>query len=1143
MSLPSFSVRNPVLANMMMLVVLAAGGAMAMTLVREMFPESRPNAINVTAIYPAVQPQELERAVTIKIEEAVRDVDGVEKVHSIVSEGVSSTSLVLFNDVRDVDAVLQEVKNEIDALQDLPDDLEQITVFKVEPTLPVIMLAVYGEGSEADLKAAARDIKDDLLELPGISDVRLSGARDDEISVEVRPEKLLEYDITFEEIALAIRQTNLDVSAGNLKGPRSLIAVRTLGEELTGHDLEDIEIRSLPDGRTVLLRDVAEVIDGFVDSDVRSYWGSRDGAKRAINLIIQKTPSQDAIQISTLVKAYVAGKQGIPFDRNHPDGTEHLGRWERLFASWGGTLTHLINQIAGRPDPYQVYEQSRNRPFQHSFQVALHTDLARFVEGRLDLMFRNGRMGLVLVLICLLMFLNGRVAFWTAVGLPVSFLGTFLVMAAFGVSINLLSMFGMIIVLGIIVDDAIIIGENIYRHVENGMPAIQAAVVGAEEVQLPVLIAVLTTIAAFSPLLFLQGQIGDFLRQLPLVVIAALSVSLLEALVVLPAHLRHLPPKAISNADPTEKPRRPAMSLFQRAVDMFVRFQTGLMTRMQTRYSRFLQAALHWRYVTLATGIATCVGSMGLLIGINENGPTLGNIVPFEFIQKMDAESMYANIEMPIGSNALEVEKRLFQITEYAVTLPEVKSAQIDVASVLNVADVGATGGSKQSHIGQVWIELLESDKRERMGLRTSQQVLADLRKHSEKLTGVNSVKWEVMSGGPAGKDIEIRLSGDDTDELRNMAQEIQQELASYAGIVDLDNDLDEGKREVQITLRAAARPTGITRQTLGMHIRDATYGAEARRITRNREDVKIMVRYPENYRDSVAHLESMWIPAALTPGNSERGWIPMTEISDIKETRGPTTIHRAQQRRAVTIFGDVDSDVANKSDLLTKIRREYIPKLQARHPLVKIEFLGSQEEQAKGFNSLKLAMPVALMLIYMMLAGLFRSYVQPLVVMSAIPFALQGAIIGHWVTGNTFTFLSCIGMVALTGIVVNDSLVLVDFINRNIAQGMSETEASIQGATLRLRPILLTTLTTVAGLTPLMFETSFQAAFLIPMAVTLTFGLMFATTLTLVIVPVLNLIFFDLRTLGLALGKTVWDQLLTRKTTYCCVNSEKGVE
>lgn len=1097
MSLPRFSVENPVMVNMFMIVTLVAGAGFGATLIREMFPESRPNQIMIRAIYPATQPDELERAVTIKVEEAVRDVDGVEKVDSRVSEGMSTTTLTLYNWVKDVDVVLQEVKNEIDGLQDLPQDLEKISVTKMEPTLPVIMVAISGDGTEAELKRAAREIKDQLLELPGVSDVQISGLRDDEISVELKPERLLEYDITFEEVALAIRQSNLDVSAGNLKGERSQVAVRTIGEQRRGVDLEDIEVRALPDGRVIRLRDVADVKDQFVDTDVRSYWGG----KRSANLIVQKTSSQDAIQISTLIKAYVAGKMGQPFDP-YAIPPEVTGL-DRLGAQLGNAVARMVDRISGRPDPLQIYEESRLSPFTHGFSATPHTDLARFVEGRLDLMVRNGKSGLILVMLCLMLFMNWRVAMWTALGLPISFLGTFIVMALFGVSLNLLSMFGLIIVLGILVDDAIVIGENIYRKVEEGMPAHDAAIKGAEEVMWPVTVAVCTTMAAFTPLMFIKGRIGDFFRELPLVVIASLSVSLLEALIILPTHLRHLPrPK------PEDAPKSPG--LIRRTFQFFDTLQLGLMNSLVELYRRLLALTLRWRYVSIAVAMSCVIMSLGLLIGKTPAGYTIGNIVEWQFIQKMDAESMYAQIQMPVGTNSQAVEERMRVISDMASQLPEVKSVAMDVAVIMNVGGDGSGGGTSQSHVGQVWVELLASDERESRKMRSSMEVLAELRRTTENMTGVNSVRWEVMNGGPGGKDIEIRISGPDFVEIQGVAEDLKRHLATYDGVVDLDDDFDEGKRELQLSLKESARPTGITRATLGGHVRAATYGAEARRITRNREDVKIMVRYPEEYRQDVYHIEGMWLPGPMG-ADGERQWLPLSEVAYIDETRGYTQINRSQQRRSLTVYGEVDQAVTSASDVLDKVKAEYIPEVLRNHPTMKIEFLGSAEEQAKSFSSLKLAFPVALLLIYMMIAGLFRSYLQPLVVMTAIPFGIQGAIVGHWLTANPMTILSMIGLVALTGIVVNDAIVLVDFINTRVRQGLHPFEASLEGASLRLRPILLTTITTVAGLTPMMFEKSFQAKFLIPMAVTLTWGLAFATVLTLLVVPVINMIYFDL--------------------------------
>ncbi|MEX0715472.1 MAG: efflux RND transporter permease subunit [Planctomycetaceae bacterium] len=1120
MSIPRYSVENHVLVNMLMIVILVGGAVFAFTLVREMFPESRPDKLMIMAVHPGVQPQEIEKAITEKVEEAVRKIDGVEKVDSTVAEGMSSTIVTLYNEVTNVDAVLQELKNEIDAVPNFPPDMEQITIKKLEPKLPVISVAVYGEGDEQALKQAARDLRDELLLLPGVSDVEINGTRDDEISVEVQPQKLREYHVTFDDVAEAIRRTNLDISGGQLKGSRTSVSVRTLGEQTRGRDLEDLVVRTMPDGRQVRLSQVAVIRDELIESDLESYFNG----KPAVHCVVFKTGAQDVIQIAGVVRGFVRGKQQAEFD---PYGyTEaYAAPWYwKPFALVGATASRIVTEtsaaLVGRPDPMKIHRDSLGKPFDHNFDVALHTDLSRFVEGRLDLMTRNGRGGLLLVLLSLILFLNWRVAFWSAVGLPVSFLGTFIVMWMFGVTINLLTLFGLIIVLGIIVDDAIVIGENIYRHVEQGMPPRMAAIKGAEEVMWPVTIAVATTIGAFAPLFFIQGQIGTFMGQLPIVVIAALSVSLLEALVVLPAHLAHLPSKKARE----EWREAHRAGLFERvAIGVGRARERFVQGALQKTYERFLRLALRWRYVTITVSI-----SLMMLAG----GLVAGGVVEAVFIQKMDSETLICFVEMPVGTTADNTRERLLQLSDYVKppeteTESEVENVQMFVSRQYDIAGAGTTGTNDQSHLGQLVIELMPADQREAKGLRSSEEMLADFRKFSMTLPGVNAVTWDEMSGGPGGKDIEIRVVGKDFDEIVQVAEKLKRELAGYQGVADLDDDYDEGKREVRLRLRESARPTGITVERLGGFVRSALYGREARRLTRNREDVRIMVRYPERFRENVHHLEEMWIPNAIAAssaatagsasgsGNGSAtegrvGWVPVSEVAELIEDESYTTIHRSQQERSLTVFGEVDDAVAKSYEVLAGVGKTFAETIRPEHPDVRIEFLGSQEEMGKAFGGLKVAFPVAMLLIYMMLTGLFRSYFQPIVVMSAIPFSFLGAVLGHWVTGQPMTILSGIGMVALTGIVVNDSLVLVDFINRRIREGMEPFEASIEGAKLRLRAILLTTLTTVAGLTPLMFERSFQAKFLIPMAVTLTFGLAFATALTLIIVPCLNMVYFD---------------------------------
>jgi multidrug efflux pump subunit AcrB len=682
-------------------------------------------------------------------------------------------------------------------------------------------------------------------------------------------------------------------------------------------------------------------------------------------------------------------------------------------------------------------------------------------------------------------------------------MGTFAVMWTLGATVNLLSMFGLIVVLGIIVDDAIVIGENIYRHVEEGMPPLQAAIKGAEEVMWPVIVAVSTTIGAFAPLFFIQGQIGDFMAQLPLVVIAALSISLVEALVILPAHLRHLPP--VRKADPTGK-------------NTLVGGVTGIKERFMKRfllrpYEALLRVSLRWRYVTVAVVFGGCVVAAGMLAG---------GIVKWQFIQDMDSESLICALEMPIGTSTERLQEELQALTDFIVDkerFPEIVNVQTIAGRQYDVTGAGSVGFDDQSHLGQLIVEICPADER----TRSSKELVTRLREFSEtQLSGVNSVRWEAMNGGPGGNDIEISVSGVANQDLPRVVEDLKQVAGTINGVYDLDDNLDIGKKELTLRLRDTAAATGVTVGSLGMHVRGALFGQEARRITRNREDVRIMVRYPESFRDSTWNVESMWIPSGVptgmtmnadgTAGRVARKWIPIEEVADVEMGIGYSTITRYQQTRSATMTGAVDDAVVpSTSSVIDRIRAQVTEQIVPKYPNIDVQYLGQAEEMRKSFSSLKMAFPIALLIIFGMLAGLFKSYTQPLVVMSAIPFGFLGAVIGHWVTGETFTILSAIGLVALAGILVNDSLVLVDFINKRVEAGLSPYEASIDGAKKRLRAILLTTLTTASGLIPLMFETSFQAKFLIPMAVTLTFGLLFATVLTLVLVPCLNLIREDI--------------------------------
>ncbi len=1076
MSLPKFSVENPVLVNVLMVAILVAGIYTGLTLTREMFPESRPNQIMIQTPYPGATPSEVEKGISIRMEEAIKDIEDIDKITTTIVEGMSTVLVSLTNDVTDLDDKVNEFKSAIDAIprDELPEEAEETRVAKFEPTLPVISVAIYGDVSESALKDAGRRLRDDLLLLPEITDVELTGTRKDELAVEVQPEKLIEYRLSLDDITEAIRRTNLDLPGGQVKTAGQNVAVRTLGETDDARRISATILRTTADGQTVRVRDVGQVIDTFEDSDLRS----RFNGQPAVDLIIYKTGDQDAIRIANLVKAFVAGKRNEPLP---------LDWWSRL--GFNGNVQ-------------RVYEQSRNEPYAPALALELHSDLSRYIADRLDLLTRNGGWGLMLVFLTLLFTLNWRVAFWVMMGLVLSIAGGLVLMNMFGATLNLISMFGLIVVLGLIVDDAIVVGENIYARVEQGEAPRTAAIRGTEEVIWPVLIAVTTTIGAFFPLMFIEGRIGDFMGVLPIVVMSALLISLIEAFVILPSHLAD----TLKNV-PRDLGAAPPRHFLARLTRPLRRAQQHLLgTVMTDKYEGFVRAAARYRYVTIAAAVG------GLLIAV---GFVAGGHVKFVFIQEMDSETVLVNLEMPVGTPAAQtdtVTKRIEQVVTDQERFPEVRSAYTLVGAQIRAGSDGATT-SARSHIGQVIIELTSVDQRD----RESDQILAELRSIIGQPPGVTSLRYESMRGGPGGAEIEIEVTGEDINRVLTAVDTLKNELARQRGVYDIDDDHEQGRRELQIELLESARPLGLTTRSLATEVRGAFYGLEARTLQRDREDVDIRVRFPEERRRHIHELEAMRI---ATPAGF---MVPLGEVARVTDSTGTASIRRIDQRRSVVVTADVDQN-ANNAEEIIRAFGPLVSDLERDLPGVRIDFAGNKREASKSLGSLRRDFLIAVLLIFVMLAGLFKSYTQPLVVLAAVPFGATGAIVGHWVMGYPLTILSMIGMVALTGIVVNDALILVDFVNKNCARGLSKFEAVVNAGRRRLRPILLTSLTTILGLAPLMTETSFQARYLIPMAISISFGLAFATLLTLIVVPALYLILEDL--------KLAWTWLLTGRTT-----------
>lgn len=1065
-SLPRFSVQNPVLVNLLMIAIMGGGLVVSCTLVREMFPEFRPNEVMIGTVYPGATPKEVEKGISMRIEEEIKDVEGVDEIETRIGEGVSTIIVTLDHDVEDLDVAVNDFKAAIDAIprDELPAEAEETRVFKFEPVIPVIAVSLYGHVPERLLKDAGQRLRDDLLRLPGLSDVRLRGVRKDELIVEVQPERLIKYGLSITEVSEAIRRSNLELPGGQIKTADERVAIRTLGETDEAEAIGQTVVRTGPSGEVIRVRDLGQVIDGFEETDMR---GRFNGAP-AVSIIVFKTADQDAIDIADSVKAFVAGKQGQP------------PRWD-----W---LTRVKNVFGVQTEAQRVYEQARNDPSAAAVNVRTHNDLARFIEGRLELLTRNGLWGLSLVFLSLLLFLNWRVAFWVMMGLLIAVLGAVMVLGAVGETLNLITMFGLIVVLGLLVDDAIVIGENIYTRVEAGEDPRLAAVGGAEQVTWPVVVAVLTTIGAFLPLMFIEGRIGDFMGVLPVVVTCALGVSLIEALVILPSHLAEwLVP--VHRRQRRTSPTGLLSGLAHRARDFQKRVLRDVIGRY---YERLLRTSASYRYVTVAAVVAALCVTAGLI---------RGGRVAFVFSQKVDSDIVMADVEMPIGTPAEQTEDAIRTIESEVLRLSEVDNVFAIVGAQQNVSD---TTFNSQSHLGQLVIELVHAEKRD----RSSEQIVTELRHRCAAVPGINKLKFSAVHGGPSGVEIEIQVTGEKMDHILAVAEDLKAALGTFRGVYDITDDYDAGRRELQIELLDSARPLGLTTETLATQVRGAFYGLEARTLQRDREDVDIRVRFPEDRRVMVHELEQMRV---ATPDGH---LVPFCEVARLTDTQGYTSIRRVDQRRAVVVSADVDHSEGNTAEIVAALAAP-CAELEQRYPGVRISFEGSRREYLKSFGSLKRDFLIALGLIFVMLAALFRSYVQPLVVMSAIPFALVGAVLGHLVMGYPLTILSMIGLVALTGIVVNDSLILVDFVNRERRSGSAAFEAVISGGKRRLRPILLTSLTTILGLAPLMAEQSFQARFLIPMAISITFGLAFATLLTLVVVPSLYLIVLDFQRIG----------------------------
>jgi len=1041
-SLISWFARNGVVANLLMIVFIGAGILGLVTVKKEVFPEISVDVISVSVGYRGAAPQEVESGILLRVEEAVQGIDGVDRVISTANEGVGSVSIEVETGY-DIREVLDDVKSAVDAIDTFPEETEQPVIKEITNRMQVINLSVSGDTDELTLKKLGERVRDDLLALPEITQTDLKSARPYEIAIEISEESLRRYNLTFDFVAAAVRRASIDLPGGSVKTETGEILLRTEGQAYVGSEFEDLTLLSRADGTRLRLNDVATVIDGFEELDQ----SSRLDGKDAVLVQVFRVGDQSAIEISGAVRGYIADAQ------------------PRMPA--GITLTAWA-------------------------------DSARLLKSRMDLLVRNAISGLALVFIVLTLFLRLRLAFWVTLGIPLSFLGAIAIMPALDVSINMISLFSFILVLGIVVDDAIVVSESIFLRQQEEEDGLEAAVSGTQAVATPVIFGVLTTVAAFSPMLFVPGVNGKIWRVIPCIVIPALLFSLLESQLILPAHLsRH-----------KNKPAPVNPGMISRIWNGFFNFfADGLGWFTSKVYKPTLELALQWRYATIAIGLSTLLLTLGL-VG--------GGFVKFVFFPQVESDNVVVDLTLPQQTPADVTADAVRKLEQAALVLAaqlekeqgapvfqhmltSVGEQPFRVQSARNSGDNRSSFSS--ANIGEVNIELTPSENR-----TIAATVIANRwRALTPPIPDVVELSFtsDLLGSGDA---IDVQLSGRDIEQLQRVSNELKVRLASYPGVIDINDSFRGGKPEVQLDITNDAEALGLSLSDLGRQVRQAFFGEEAQRIQRGRDDVRVMIRYPEADRRSLGDLERMRI---RTPDGSE---VPFSTVATASMGRGFASITRVDRERTINVRADVDETITNANEVIGDLEAGFLPELVQRNRGVRYSLEGVQQDQSEAIEALGVGFIGALFVVYALMAIPFRSYVQPLIVMSAIPFGVVGAVWGHLVMGMDMSILSLCGVVALAGVVVNDSLVLVSFMNQHRDDGLPLTQAVVRAGTARFRPILLTSLTTAAGITPLMLERSVQAQFLIPMAVALAFGILFSTAITLVIVPAIYLVLEDIR-------------------------------
>lgn len=1028
---------NSVAANLLMIIIIAYGLFSALTIRQQTTPDFSLNNVQIAVPYRGAAPQEVEEGVIIKIEEAIQNVQGINRITSRAFEGFGRV-VVEVNTDEDINEVLSDIKNQIDAISTFPAQTEKPVISKQLIQNQVLFVNINGDMDERTRKDVAQQIRDELTSLPGVNQATVLGNRQYEISIEVTEDTLRKYGLTMTEVSNAIRSSSIDMPGGAIKTDGGDILLRTKGQAYTGAEYSDLVLRNNPDGTRLTLGDIANIRDGFEETD----GFARFNGKTTATIQILAVGDQNEITTSDEVNAYIERRQ-----ESLPDGLE--------LEAWG--------------------------------------DRSFYLKGRLDMMVDNMLQGALLVFLILTLFLRLKVALWVIVGIPICFLGALWLMplGPFPVTINMISLFGFILVLGIVVDDAIIIGESIYTKIRKDGNSLDNVIKGANRVAIAATFGVLTTIAAFAPMLFVGGIAGPFFEALSMVVALCLFFSLIESKLILPAHLAHTNLKHL----PDEELHKPynQMPFYLIPVRFFQRIQRGFQAFLHNfihgPYRRTLEKAVEHRSLTVAIFFGVLFMTIGMMAGA----------IRFVMFPEVPGDFIQTNVSMYAGTSPQERNRAMDKIEKAALDLnQELQAKQPDgepPIKYIMLFTQGDTGGI-------LFLELTKSESR----TVDPDEITQLWRERVGEIPGARELRFSNGMNIGGGSPISFRLTGNNYEALESAAKEVQEKLSEFNGVFDIRNSFNSGTEEIRLRIKPEAEALGLTQSALGRQVRQAFYGEEAQRIQRGKDEIRVMVRYPLEQRRSIADLEEMYI---RTPAGNE---VPFYSVADVEIGKSYSTIIREDRKRAITVTADADLAVVEPGKVISEIRDDFMPELISRYSGVNYELQGASLEEQKLIQNIMVASLIALFMIYALIAVPLHSYTQPMVIMSVIPFGLIGAIIGHLVFGKAISMMSLFGLIALAGVVVNDSLIMMDFINKARQEGLNRVDAVTRSGTERFRAIILTSLTTAGGLLPIMTETSTQAQFVIPMAISMSFGIIFATVITLFLIPCLYLLLQDFK-------------------------------